>query len=48
MSGNQEDCTKWRLLLTKINYNYAQKKVETGWGAYMALEAVTERLVTLL
>jgi hypothetical protein len=26
MSGNQEDGTKWRLPVTKINYNYAQKQ----------------------
>jgi hypothetical protein len=48
MSEHQEDGTKWRLSLTKINYNYAQKKGEAGWGAYIAYGDATERLVTLL
>ena len=43
MSGNQEDGAKWGLSLTKINYNYAQKKGEAGWGAYMFYEAATGR-----
>jgi len=48
MSWNQEDGTKWGLSLTKINYTYTQKKGEAGWGAYMAYEAATERLVSYI